>query len=76
MNSILALCRSFHKEIISEPFLPFQVDYFCHGMTPIAPDANGNDPYAIPKSRGIFTIIDSINNLTTGKIIQNIIMNR
>lgn len=45
-------------------------------MTPISPDANGNDPYAVPKSRGMFTVLDSINNLTSGKIIQNIIMNR
>ena len=45
-------------------------------MTPISPDADGNDPYAVPKSRGIFTVIHSINNLTSGKIIQNIIMNR
>lgn len=60
----------------SLPFLLFKVDYFCHGMTPIAPDADGNDPYAVPKARGMFTVIDSVNNLTSGKIIQNIIMNR
>ena len=45
-------------------------------MTPISPDADGNDPYAVPKSRGMFTVIHTINNLTSGKIIQNIIMNR
>jgi hypothetical protein len=45
-------------------------------MTPISPDADGEDPYAVPKARGIFTVIDSINRITSGKIIQNIIMNR
>ena len=45
-------------------------------MTPIAPDINDKDPYEVPKARGIFTVIDSINNFTTGKIIQKIIFNR
>jgi hypothetical protein len=54
----------------------FKVDYFCHGMTPISPNADGNDPYAVPKARRMFTVIDSINSTTSGKIIQNIIMNR
>ena len=80
--SVLA-CRYVDQVIIGAPYTvtaelldQFKVDYFCHGMTPISPDADGNDPYAVPKARGMFTVIDSVSRLTSGKIIQNIIMNR
>lgn len=37
----------------------FNVHVVCHGTTPIAADADGSDPYAVPKERGIFRVVES-----------------
>uniref|UniRef100_A0A8B9L2V8 ethanolamine-phosphate cytidylyltransferase n=1 Tax=Astyanax mexicanus TaxID=7994 RepID=A0A8B9L2V8_ASTMX len=52
------------------------VDMVCHGQTEVFPDKDGTDPYAEPKKRGIFRIINSRNGLTTDDIVQRIIENR
>lgn len=54
----------------------FKVDLVCHGQTPIALENGNNDPYAIPKTRGIFTLIDSGNSMTTERIVDRIISHR
>uniref|UniRef100_A0A672NRI2 ethanolamine-phosphate cytidylyltransferase n=1 Tax=Sinocyclocheilus grahami TaxID=75366 RepID=A0A672NRI2_SINGR len=52
------------------------VDLVCHGKTEVFPDTDRTDPYAEPKKRGIFRILDSSSNLTTDYIMQRIIENR
>lgn len=37
----------------------FNIDVVCHGTTPIDNDVDGTDPYAVPKSMGIFEIVES-----------------
>uniref|UniRef100_A0A671T8T3 ethanolamine-phosphate cytidylyltransferase n=1 Tax=Sinocyclocheilus anshuiensis TaxID=1608454 RepID=A0A671T8T3_9TELE len=54
----------------------FKVALVCHGKTEVFPDTDGTDPYAEPKKRGIFRILDSGNNLTSDDIMQRIIENR
>uniref|UniRef100_A0A672NTC2 ethanolamine-phosphate cytidylyltransferase n=1 Tax=Sinocyclocheilus grahami TaxID=75366 RepID=A0A672NTC2_SINGR len=54
----------------------FKVDLVCHGKTEVFPDTDRTDPYAEPKKRGIFRILDSSSNLTTDYIMQRIIENR
>uniref|UniRef100_A0AAY5EEI5 ethanolamine-phosphate cytidylyltransferase n=1 Tax=Electrophorus electricus TaxID=8005 RepID=A0AAY5EEI5_ELEEL len=54
----------------------FKVDLVCHGKTEVLPDKDDTDPYAEPKKRGIFRMIDSGNGLTTDIIVQRIIENR
>ncbi|NP_001006037.1 ethanolamine-phosphate cytidylyltransferase [Danio rerio] len=80
--SVLA-CRYVSEVVIGAPYAVekdlldhFKVDLVCHGKTNVFPDADGTDPYAEPKKRGIFRILDSSNNLTTDDIVQRIIENR
>ncbi|XP_061386504.1 ethanolamine-phosphate cytidylyltransferase-like, partial [Musca vetustissima] len=54
----------------------FKVDVVCHGQTPIALEDGKIDPYAIPKTRGIFCLIDSKNTMTTERIVERIISHR
>lgn len=54
----------------------FNVDVVCHGKTPISADVDGSDPYALPKSTGIFKSISSGNKMTTEKIVDRIIQHR
>jgi len=53
-----------------------QVDFVCHGNTPVMPDIDGSDPYQEPKKRGCFVQIDSKNELTTQMIVERIIKHR
>ncbi|XP_056303745.1 ethanolamine-phosphate cytidylyltransferase [Danio aesculapii] len=80
--SVLA-CRYVSEVVIGAPYAVekdlldhFKVDLVCHGKTNVFSDADGTDPYAEPKKRGIFRILDSGNNLTTDDIVQRIIENR
>uniref|UniRef100_A0A673I0E6 ethanolamine-phosphate cytidylyltransferase n=1 Tax=Sinocyclocheilus rhinocerous TaxID=307959 RepID=A0A673I0E6_9TELE len=80
--SVLA-CRYVSEVVIGAPYAVgkdlldhFKVDLVCHGKTEVFPDTDGTDPYAEPKKRGIFRILDSSNNLTTDHIMQRIIENR
>ncbi|XP_068118457.1 ethanolamine-phosphate cytidylyltransferase isoform X3 [Hyperolius riggenbachi] len=80
--SVLA-CRYVSEVVIGAPYSVtadlldhFKVDLVCHGKTEVLPDRDGSDPYAEPKSRGIFQTINSENNLTTDDIVQRIIKNR
>jgi len=54
----------------------FKVSLVVHGMTPIAPDIDGQDPYSVPKSRDQFMQIDSGNSLTTEMLVQRILARR
>lgn len=54
----------------------FKVDIVCHGATHVADDEDESDPYAEPKRRNKFKIIESGNDLTTEKLVQRIIANR
>jgi len=54
----------------------FKVSLVVHGMTPIAPDVDGQDPYEEPKKRGQFMQLDSGNTLTTEKLVQRILAKR
>lgn len=80
--SVLA-CRYVSEVVIGAPYSVtsdlldhFKVDLVCHGKTEVLPDKDGSDPYAEPKSRGVFQTVDSGNNLTTDDIVQRIIKNR
>ncbi|XP_032471656.1 ethanolamine-phosphate cytidylyltransferase isoform X4 [Phocoena sinus] len=80
--SVLA-CRYVSEVVIGAPYSVtaelldhFKVDLVCHGKTEIMPDKDGSDPYEEPKRRGIFSQIDSGNDLTTDLIVQRIIKNR
>uniref|UniRef100_A0A672NXQ0 ethanolamine-phosphate cytidylyltransferase n=1 Tax=Sinocyclocheilus grahami TaxID=75366 RepID=A0A672NXQ0_SINGR len=63
-----------HERTLS--VLACRVDLVCHGKTEVFPDTDRTDPYAEPKKRGIFRILDSSSNLTTDYIMQRIIENR
>eukprot|EP00090_Calanus_glacialis_P041686 TRINITY_DN7417_c0_g1_i2.p1 TRINITY_DN7417_c0_g1~~TRINITY_DN7417_c0_g1_i2.p1 ORF type:complete len:366 (-),score=133.32 TRINITY_DN7417_c0_g1_i2:170-1183(-) len=54
----------------------FKVSLVVHGMTPIAPDVDGQDPYAEPKKRGQFMQLESGNTLTTEMLVQRILARR
>uniref|UniRef100_A0A8C2CUZ6 ethanolamine-phosphate cytidylyltransferase n=1 Tax=Cyprinus carpio TaxID=7962 RepID=A0A8C2CUZ6_CYPCA len=80
--SVLA-CRYVSEVVIGAPYAVgkdlldhFKVDLVCHGKTEVFSDTDGTDPYAEPKKRGIFRVLDSSNNLTTDVIVQRIIENR
>ena len=47
-----------------------------HGKTPVMEDEDGDDPFKIPKERGIFKVISSGSELTTRDIVERIIKNR
>ena len=53
-----------------------KVDLVCHGMTEVMPDADSSDPYAEPKSRDKFMILNSGNEMTTQRIVERIIEHR
>lgn len=80
--SVLA-CKYVQEVVIGAPYYVsaemldhFHVDFVCHGNTPIAADSDGRDPYAEPKRRNIFRVVDSGNDMTTQKIVDRIIEHR
>uniref|UniRef100_K1QX84 ethanolamine-phosphate cytidylyltransferase n=1 Tax=Magallana gigas TaxID=29159 RepID=K1QX84_MAGGI len=80
--SVLA-CRYVSEVVIGAPYAVtadlmdhFKVDVVCHGQTPIMPDVDGADPYAEPKKRNKFKLLDSGCELTTQMIIERIISHR
>jgi len=80
--SVLA-CRYVNEVVIGAPYAVtgemmehFHVNVVLHGQTPVLPDLDGRDPYAEPKKRGKFQIIDSKNDMTTAKIVERIIEHR
>ncbi|XP_005181836.1 ethanolamine-phosphate cytidylyltransferase isoform X1 [Musca domestica] len=80
--SVLA-CKYVNEVVIGAPYCVtedlldhFKVDVVCHGQTPIALEDGKIDPYAIPKTRGIFCLIDSSNTMTTERIVERIISHR
>ena len=46
-----------------------KVDYVCHGKVWDCPD----DPYAVPKEKNIYRVVDSGSDLTTEMIIERIV---
>ncbi|XP_013146740.1 PREDICTED: ethanolamine-phosphate cytidylyltransferase isoform X1 [Papilio polytes] len=80
--SVLA-CKFVHEVVIGAPYSVtadlmdhFGVQVVCHGLTPIAPDADGSDPYKVPKQRACFKTLNSGNSMTTEDIVQRIIRHR
>ncbi|XP_041077549.1 ethanolamine-phosphate cytidylyltransferase-like isoform X1 [Polyodon spathula] len=80
--SVLA-CRYVSEVVIGAPYAAtadlldhFKVDLVCHGKTEVILDKDNSDPYAEPKRRGIFRVIESGNELTTDTIVERIIKNR
>ncbi|XP_026499271.2 ethanolamine-phosphate cytidylyltransferase isoform X1 [Vanessa tameamea] len=80
--SVLA-CKYVHEVVIGAPYSVtaelmdhFRVEVVCHGLTPIALDADGSDPYKVPKQRGCFKVLNSGNSMTTEDIVQRIIRHR
>ncbi|XP_068151417.1 ethanolamine-phosphate cytidylyltransferase-like isoform X1 [Drosophila tropicalis] len=80
--SVLA-CKFVNEVVIGAPYCVteelldhFKIDVVCHGRTPIALEDGKIDPYAVPKTRAIFELIDSGNNMTTERIVERIISHR
>ncbi|XP_026325102.1 ethanolamine-phosphate cytidylyltransferase isoform X2 [Hyposmocoma kahamanoa] len=80
--SVLA-CKYVHEVVIGAPYSVtsdlmdhFKVQVVCHGLTPTARDADGTDPYLVPKKRGCFKVLNSGNDMTTEDIVQRIIRHR
>jgi len=81
--SVLA-CKYVSEVVIGAPYVvtPDLLDHFsvsvvAHGKTHISADpASQEDPYAEPKSRGVFQEIESGSDLTTSKIVRRIIAKR
>ncbi|XP_072947401.1 ethanolamine-phosphate cytidylyltransferase isoform X2 [Epargyreus clarus] len=80
--SVLA-CKYVHEVVIGAPYSVtadlmdhFRVGVVCHGLTPIANDADGSDPYTVPKQRGCFKTLNSGNTMTTEDIVNRIIRHR
>ncbi|ORX41848.1 Nucleotidylyl transferase [Piromyces finnis] len=78
-------CRYVDEVIIGAPYSVtkdvlnkvYKIDIVAHGITPSAPDLDGIDPYALPKSLGIYKQIETPHpELTTNNIIQRIIDHR
>ncbi|KAJ3104534.1 Ethanolamine-phosphate cytidylyltransferase [Phlyctochytrium bullatum] len=82
--SVLA-CKYVDEVIIGAPYsvtkdvleTVYKVSLVGHGSTDIETDVDGADPYALPKSLGIFSIIESPRpDVTTEAIIDRIVQNR
>ncbi|XP_017858740.1 PREDICTED: ethanolamine-phosphate cytidylyltransferase isoform X1 [Drosophila arizonae] len=80
--SVLA-CKFVNEVVIGAPYCVteelldhFKIDVVCHGRTPIALEDGKVDPYAVPKTRAIFELIDSGNDMTTERIVERIILHR
>ncbi|KAL1129397.1 hypothetical protein AAG570_013924 [Ranatra chinensis] len=80
--SVLA-CKYVNEVVIGAPYAVtkelmghFNVDIVCHGKTPIMPDTDGSDPYALPKSLDRFKCVSSNNRMTTERIVDRIIQHR
>ncbi|XP_016944863.1 ethanolamine-phosphate cytidylyltransferase isoform X1 [Drosophila suzukii] len=80
--SVLA-CKFVNEVVIGAPYCVteellehFKIDVVCHGRTPIALENGKIDPYAVPKTRAIFELIDSGNEMTTERIVERIISHR
>ncbi|XP_017075749.1 ethanolamine-phosphate cytidylyltransferase isoform X3 [Drosophila eugracilis] len=80
--SVLA-CKFVNEVVIGAPYCVteelldhFKIDVVCHGRTPIALENGKSDPYAVPKTRAIFELIDSGNDMTTERIVERIISHR
>ncbi|XP_039755721.1 ethanolamine-phosphate cytidylyltransferase isoform X3 [Pararge aegeria] len=80
--SVLA-CKYVHEVVIGAPYSVtadlmehFKVKVVCHGVTQIPLDADGSDPYQVPKQRGCFKALNSGNTMTTEDIVQRIIRHR
>lgn len=80
--SVLA-CKYVSEVVIGAPYSvtadlldQLKVDLVCHGESEIMPDVDESDPYAEPKSRGKFLILDSGNDMTTQRIVERIIEHR
>ncbi|XP_074647276.1 ethanolamine-phosphate cytidylyltransferase-like isoform X2 [Tubulanus polymorphus] len=54
----------------------FKIDLVVHGKTPIRLPSHGDDPFAEPKRRGKFQIIDSESEITTEVIVNRILKRR
>ena len=62
--------------ITAEMMDHFNVSVVVHGTSPIYEDADDSDPYAEPKRRNKFKMVDSGNPLTTDDIVLRILKHR
>ncbi|KAI0229535.1 Ethanolamine-phosphate cytidylyltransferase [Lamellibrachia satsuma] len=54
----------------------YNIHLVVHGSTPVTPNPDGSDPFAVPKRMGKFKVIESGCELRSEKIIDRIIKNR
>lgn len=80
--SVLA-CKYVDEVVIGAPYAVtkelmdhFKVDLVVHGKTDVLPDVDGSDPYAEPKRRNKFKVVDSGSSITTADIVERIISHR
>lgn len=82
--SVLA-CRYVDEVIIGAPYTVtkdvlekvYKVDVVVHGKTHVFSDIDGQDPYELPKSLGIYKEVDTpYSHLSTEIIIERILNNR
>lgn len=78
-------CRYVDEVILGAPYSvsealldgPFKVSLVVHGTQPSEPDVDCNDPYALPKKRGIYKEISTpFSFLSTSTYVERIIKNR
>lgn len=55
----------------------YKVNVLAYGRSPILPDVDGGDPYALPKSLGICKLVETdFADISTEMVIDRIIQNR
>lgn len=78
-------CRYVDEVVIGAPYSVtkdllekiYKVDLVVHGTAPVLADANGQDPYTLPKELGIYKEISTAHSgLTYLTIIERIVANR
>ena len=82
-SKIRILFRYVSEVVIGAPYTVdenlmkhFNVDLVVHGSTSVVLDAEGGDPYAVPKQQDKFKIILTGNDMNTENIVERIIANR
>eukprot|EP01137_Pigoraptor_chileana_P011605 Opistho-2@62731 len=80
--SVLA-CKYVDEVVIGAPYAVtkeliehFKINVVVHGSTKVVPDAEGQDPYKLPRELGILHFVKTGNSLTTEEIVERIIKNR
>ncbi|KJE97449.1 phosphoethanolamine-cytidyltransferase [Capsaspora owczarzaki ATCC 30864] len=76
-------CKFVDEAVIGAPYSVteeliehFRVSVVVQGAGEVQPDVDGQDPYRVPKAKGIFRTVESNNPLTEKIIVQRIIDHR